>query len=152
MKNFTQEGNTYTLKRQYGMFVPLCAAFLLLAVVGFTQMPESSFKWWMLGIALLMFFLFLKTSLIIDMDKNEIRIIAGLFGKPITVLIASLQGFTIHKVKYIGFITINVSLIANYINDKGKEKEVSLVQSFFSRPIQSILNDIDDILGDELKK
>ena len=85
MKKFIQDGNVYTLKKQYGMFVPLCGAFLILSIVGFTEAPESSFKWWMLGIALLMFFLFLKYSLIVDMNQREIRICAGLFGKPITI-------------------------------------------------------------------
>ena len=144
LKNFTREGNVYKLKTQYGIFIPLCGAFLLLTVFGFLRIPDSSFKWWMLAIFLLCFVSFRMTYLFLDMDKKEIRVRMGL-GTGKTIPIADLQGFTIHKLKQMGFITTNVTLIARY-SKEGKDKELRLVQSFFTRPIQNILNETDEIL------
>ncbi len=145
LKKFTQEGNIYRLNRQYGLIVPLVGFFILLSFIGFAYSPESSFKWWMLGIALLCGVSFMVSSLAIDMDKKEIIARMGLIGSTKTVPLSDLQGFTIHKLKQMGFITTNVTLTAQYIKN-GREREIRLVQSFFTRPIQNILNDIDEIL------
>ena len=145
LKNFTQEGNVYKLKTQYGMFIPLCGAFLLLTVFGFVQLPESSFKWWMLGIFVLCFVSFQMSYLLLDVEKKEISVRMGL-GSGKIIPFDDLQGFTVHKLTYIGLITTNVMLIARY-HTEGKDRELRLTQSFFTRPIQSILNDMDEILG-----
>jgi len=145
LKNFTQEGNVYKLKTQYGISVPLCGAFLLLALFGFLNIPESSFKWWMLAIFIFCLISFLRSYLFVDMDKKEMRARMGL-GSEKTIPLADFQGFTIHKLKQLGFITTNVTLIARYTR-AGKDSEIRLAQSFFTRPIQNILNDMDEILG-----
>ena len=144
LKNFTRNGNIYKLKTQYGIYVPLCGAFLLLAIFGFVNMPESSFKWWMLAIFALCFASLQMSYLFVDMDKREIHVRLGL-GTGKIIPISDLQGFTVHKLQQLGFITTNVTLIARY-HKAGKDKELRLVQSFFTRPIQSILNDMDEIL------
>lgn len=149
MKNFIKEGNQYKLKPQLGVSIPLIGAFLVFAIFGFIKLPESSFKWWMLGVVVILIISFLRAFFIIDMNKKEVRSRKGLLGTTITIPVDKLQGFTIHKLKQYGIIPINVSLHARYINEKGKNKEAALVQSFFTRPIQSIMNDIDEILDDE---
>ncbi len=151
MKNFIKEENLYTLKRQYSLIVPLLGTFFGLALVGFLKIPESSFKWWMLGIGILLAIAYARRSLVIDMDKREIRVVMGLFHPVRTIPLEQLQGFTVHRLKYMGFITINVSLIADYYNEEGKPKELGLAESFFKRPIQSILNDIHEVIYDEDK-
>ncbi|MBX3254012.1 MAG: hypothetical protein KF862_07730 [Chitinophagaceae bacterium] len=145
-KNFTQTGNQYKLKLQYGFNTVICGAFLLATIIGFVKIPGSSFKWWMLGITIIMLWATFTNSCIIDMDKKEIRIKPSLLKPALIIPLVDLQGFTIHKLKQYGFITINVSLIANYTKD-GKDKEVGLTQHFFTKPIQGILNDIDEITG-----
>lgn len=151
MKNFTKDGNVYKLKPQLGMYIPLFVLFGGATLLGFLKIPESSFKWWMLGIAILMLFSYLTSFLIIDLDKKEINAKSGLLTGTKTLPLSALNGFTIHKLKQMGFITTNVTLLANYTKN-GKEKEMGLIQSFFTGPIQSILNDIDEILGDEHKR
>lgn len=152
MKNFEKNGSEYKMKPQLGTYVPLVGFFLLLTIVGFIKIPESSFKWWMLGIVIILVVSLLRSFLFIDMEKKEIRVRKGLWGREIIIPLDTLQGFTIHKVKQYGLITINVSLLARYVNEKGKDKEIPLAQSFFTGPIQHVLNDIDEILGDEYQR
>jgi hypothetical protein len=149
MKNFERNGNEYKMKPQLGTYVPLVGIFSIMALVGFIKMPESSFKWWMLGIVIILMISLLRASFIIDMDNREIRTRKGLLGKEVTIPLESLQGFSIHKLKQYGFITINVALIARYKDENGKEKKVQLAQSYFTKPINRIINDIDEIIAEE---
>lgn len=147
MKNFERNGNEYKMKPQLGTYVPLVGIFSIMALVGFVKMPESSFKWWMLGIVVILMISLLRAYFIIDMDRREMRVRKGLFGKEVTVPLESLQGFSIHKLKQYGFITINVALIARYKDENGKEKKVQLAQSYFTKPISRIINEIDEIIA-----
>lgn len=152
MKNFTKVGNQYKLKPQWGMNIPLIGAFVVLAIVGFTKMPESSFKWWMSSICIILFISVINSFMVIDLDKREIRVKMGIFARSKIIPFTCLLRFTVVQTKQYGLITINVTLIAHYINDKGKDKTVSLVQSFITSSIQDILNDINEILGDEYQR
>ncbi|MGJ1439076.1 hypothetical protein [Sphingobacterium siyangense] len=116
------------MKPQLGTYVPLVGIFSIMALVGFIKMPESSFKWWMLGIVVILMISLLRAYFIIDMDNREIRTRKGLLGQ-------------------YGFITINVALIARYKDENGKEKKVQLAQSYFTKPINRIINDIDEIIA-----
>lgn len=149
MKNFEQNGNEYKLKFQSGTYVPLIGIFAVLAIVGFIKIPESSFKWWMLGVVVILVISLLRSYLIIDMGRREIRARKGLLGKEVILPLEKLEGFTIHRLKQYGLITINVSLLARYRDAKGKDKELQLAQAYFTKPIQSILNDVDEIIGHE---
>ena len=149
MKNFERNGNEYKMKPQLGTYVPLVGIFFIMALVGFIKMPESSFKWWMLGIVVILMISLLRAYFIIDMDNREIRTRKGLLGKEVTIPLESLQGFSIHKLKQYGFITINVALIARYKDENGKEKKVQLAQSYFTKPINRIINDIDEIIAED---
>lgn len=149
MKKFTRSGSEYKLNPQWGLYIPLVGTFLLFTIAGFTVMPESSFKWWMTGITVLLMLSILNSSLIINVDKREIRTKTGLIKASKTIPFADLTGFTIHKTLQLGFISTNVGLVANYWDKEGKTKEVQLAQSFFTRPIQHILNEIDEIISDE---
>ncbi|KFF09774.1 hypothetical protein IW15_22200 [Chryseobacterium soli] len=152
MKNFTIEGNLYKLKPQWGMNIPLIGAFIILTIVGFAKIPESSFKWWMLGISILLLISVLSSYLIINLDQKEIRTKIGFFGRARIISLESLEDFTVLKTKHYGILTINVKLLANYVNSKGKDKTTVLAQAFFARPIQHILNDVNEILGDEYQR
>lgn len=149
MKNFERNGNEYKMKPQLGTYVPLVGIFSIMVLVGFIKMPESSFKWWMLGIVVILMISLLRAYFIIDMDNREIRTRKGLLGKEVTIPLESLQGFSIHKLKQYGFITINVALIARYKDENGKEKKVQLAQSYFTKPINRIINDIDEIIAED---
>ncbi len=147
MKNFERIGNEYKMKPQLGTYVPLIGIFSIIMIVGFVKLPESSFKWWMLGILVILIISLLRSYFIIDMDRREMRVRKGLVGREVTVPIDRLEGFTIHKLKQYGLITISVSLIARYRNENGKEKRVQLAQSYFTKPIQRICNEIEEIIG-----
>ena len=149
MKNFDRNGNEYKMKPQLGTYVPLVAIFSIMTLVGFIKMPESPFKWWMLGVVVILMISLLRAYFIIDMDRREMRVRKGLLGKEVTVPLESLQGFTIHKLKQYGFITVSVSLLARYRNEDGKEKKVELAQHYFTKPIQRICNEIDEIIAEE---
>lgn len=149
MKNFERNGNEYKMKPQLGTYVPLVGIFAIMAIVGFVKMPESSFKWWMLGVVVILMISLLRAYFIIDMDRREMRVRKGLFGKEVTVPLENLQGFTIHKLKQYGLITVSVSLLARYRNEDGKEKKVQLAQHYFTKPIQRICNEIDEIIAED---
>lgn len=146
LKNFIQEGNIYKLKPQYGLFIPLFLIFVALGVLTTIKSPGSNIKWIFYGIALLGILAFFKQHFTIDLNKKEMQAKMGLFGGGQSIPLSDLQGFTIHKLKQMGFITTNVTLIANYTKN-GKNKQMRITQSFFTKPIQSILNDIDEILA-----
>lgn len=146
LKNFIEDGNVYRLKKQYGFMVVLCGAFLAIALFGFIKAPGSSFKWWMLGIAVVLFISFQANYLIIDLNTGEMRAKASLISPGKTILLKNIDGFTVHKMKQYGVITTNVALLVRYIQND-KEKQVQLAQHFFTKPIQSILNDIDEIIA-----
>lgn len=145
MKNFERNGNEYKMKPQLGTYVPLVVIFTLIAIVGFVKMPDSSLQWWMLGIVVVLVISLLRAYFIIDMDSREMRVRKGLFGKEVAVPLDRLDGFTIHKLKQYGLITISVSLHARYRDEAGKEKQVQLAQSYFTKPIQRICNEIEEI-------
>lgn len=71
MKNFEKNGSEYKMKPQLGTYVPLVDFFLLLTIVGFIKIPESSFKWWMLGIVIILVVSLLRSFLFIDMKKKR---------------------------------------------------------------------------------
>ena len=149
MKKFERNGNEYKMKPQLGTYVPLVGIFSIMTLVGFIKMPESSFKWWMLGIVVILMISLLRAYFIIDMDRREMRVRKGLFGKEVTVPLENLQGFTIYKLKQYGLITVSVSLLVRYRNEDGKEKKVQLAQSYFTKPIQRICNEIDEIIAND---
>lgn len=146
MKNFERNGNEYKMKAQLGTYVPLIGFSVVVALIGFIQMPGSSLQWWMLAITVILLISLLRAYFIIDMDNREMRVRKGLFGKKVTVPLESLQGFAIHKLKQYGFITISVALVARYRDQNGKEKKVQLAQSYFTKPIKLALpfSDPDD--------
>ncbi|WP_336833490.1 hypothetical protein [Sphingobacterium siyangense] len=103
----------------------------------------------MLGVVVILMISLLRAYFIIDMDRREMRVRKGLFDKEVTVPLESLQGFTIHKLKQYGLITVSVSLHARYLNEEGKEKKVQLAQHYFTKPIQRICNEIDEIIAED---
>lgn len=125
----------------------MVGSFVLLTIAGFTAMPESSFKWWMMGIVVLLIISILNSYLIIDLDKKEIRTKTGFIKSSQIIPFADLKGFTVHKTLQLGFITTNVGLVASYLDKNGKKKDIQLAQSFLTRPIQHILNEIDEIIN-----
>lgn len=149
MKNFERNGNEYKMKPQLGTYMPMLGIFITIGLVSFIKFPESILKWWMLGIVVILMISLLRAYFIIDMDRREMRVRKGLLGKEVTIPLESLQGFSIHKLKQYGFITVNVSLIARYKNENGKEKKAQLAQAYFTNTIQRILNDIDEIIVED---
>lgn len=149
MKKFTKKGNIYKLKPQLGISIPLVGSFAALTAAGFIKMPESSFKWWMMAISILLLASFLCSYLIIDIGRKEIQTKTGFLAGSQTIPFEKLQSFTIHKIRQYGLITINVGLTAEYDDKDGNPKMAVLAQSFFTAPIQNIVNDMEEILENE---
>lgn len=144
MKSFEQDGNSYKMKPQYASSALLMGGLIGFVIVGFiTDLPALS---WTFGIvAVLVGIQIMTKSLVIDMDRKEIRVKVALMRGPTVVPLTDIDHFELHSVSQL-FITINASLNLYYFKD-GKEKLAPLAQGFTVRSMQRLLNDIEEILG-----
>ncbi|WP_312136372.1 hypothetical protein [Sphingobacterium sp.] len=152
MKYFVKNGNEYKMKPQWGIYSTIVGFFALLTILSFTKAPDSSLYCWLLGMTIFLIISFLRRCFIIDLNQKHIKVRNGLFGIGHTILLDNLVGLTVHEIKQVGFITTNVSLIARFVNQKGKYRETQLVQAVSKKKIQNILNEIEEILGNEHQK
>lgn len=60
------------------------------------------------------------------------------------------QASLVHVI-LVAWLLIGIALLvySSYINEQGKEQELGLMQHFFKKPVQQVLNDIDEILNNE---
>jgi|GEM_PF-234930 len=160
MKYFVKNGNEYKMKPQWGIYSTIVGFFALLTILKFNKNTAiffffffffgvSSLYCWLLGMTIFLIISFLRRCFIIDLNQKHIKVRNGLFGIGHTILLDNLVGLTVHEIKQVGFITTNVSLIARFVNQKGKYRETQLVQALSKKKIQNILNEIEEILGNE---
>jgi len=148
MKYFVKNGNEYKMKTPWGLYSPIVGGFALMTILSFVKAPESSLFWWLLAMTIFLIISFLRRCFIIDLDKKHIKVRQGLFGIGDTILIDNQEGFTVHEMKQL-FITTNVSLMARYVNNKGKYREIQLAQGISKKMIQNLLNEVEEILSNE---
>lgn len=142
LKYFTQEGNIYKMKVKYGFSIFLIAVMLGFTVVGIRTNNQPVI--WIFAVLTILIFLSLMTrSLTVDMNKRQIKSKIAFLRPNIEVSIDDIQNFELFTVKN-NFITTNVYLNVIYVK-KGKEKAVSIAQGFTKKPMQNVLNEIEEI-------
>ncbi len=146
MKHFTKDGSLYIMKPQYVFNSILMTLILGLSVVGlYIKTPMMTYI--CLGIAIIVGISLWTKKLSIDTSRREITGKSGLVNPYFTIPFNDIQNFELLTTSH-NFIKTNTSLQVYYLK-KGKVKCVTIAQGITSRAMQSILNDIDDIIGDE---
>lgn len=134
------------MKTQYGFAVALVGGLMALALIGLRV--NANMLVWVFGTLGAVAMLSIATkSLVIDMNKKEIRSKTALLRPPTTIQLADLQEFELLTIRQ-GFFITNTSLNAVYLK-KGKEKAVPIAQGFTVRAMQNILNEIEEIIHED---
>lgn len=142
-KKFTQNGNQYIMKRQYGFGFIIVAGMAAISFTGL-WLKEATVALVFAGLAILCFIAVWFEHVSIDMDSKEIITKMGLINKPVHVPLADFINFELVKISY-NFIPTNVCLNMYYWKD-GKEKCAGIAQGFTTRSIQNVINEIEEII------
>lgn len=147
LKHFTKEGNVYSMKTQKTFAIILIGGLLLVTFATYyAEMP--TLPWVFLVLAILSAISIISKKLTIDLDKKEIHAKIGLVKPAVIIPIDSIQNFELYSLSQ-GFIRTNTALNVYYINKNGKEKSAGIAQGFTLKAMQSILNEIEEILANE---
>lgn len=150
LKHFTKDGNVYSMKPQYGMAIIVIGGLLLVAF-GSYYADIIGLMWVMLALAVLSFLAITSKKLSINMNKREIHAKVGLV-KPATIIpIDKIQNFELYSLSQ-GFVRTNTALNVYYLNENGKEKSAGIAQGFTLSAMQSILNELEEILANDSGK
>ncbi len=144
MKHFTQDGNLYKKKAQITVNIILVVGLLVIAYAGYYA-KAPAMMWVFLGLAVFSFLGTITQRLVIDLDNRVISGKMALLKPSFRIPIDNIQNFELYSLSQ-NFIRTNTALNLYYINDKGKEKVTSIAQAFSMKPIQNILNEIEEIL------
>lgn len=147
LKHFKQEGNLYEIKPQYGSSIILIVGLFLFAF-GAYYVDIYGLMWAMLILGILSFWAIATKKLSIDMDKRSLYAKVGLAKPPVTISIESIQRFELFTMSN-NFFKTNAVLSAYYIDENGTEKTIQIAQGFTVKTMQSILNEMEEIIGNE---
>lgn len=147
LKHFTKEGNVYRMKTQE-TFATILIGGLLLVAFGSYYAEISTLPWVFLVLAILSAISIMTKKLTIDLDKREISAKIGLVKPAVIIPIDSIRNFELYSLSQ-GFVRTNTALNVYYINKSGKEKSAGIAQGFTLKAMQSILNEIEEILANE---
>lgn len=143
-KKFTRIQNRYVLKKQYGFGLIVVLGMAAFTVGGIWY--KNTAVIWIFGILTILCAIAIwQENFYIDLDKREFVIKNGLINKPVQIPFSDFINFEVVKVKQ-NLITTNVCLNLCY-NKQHKEKSIGIVQSFWTRSIQNIINEINQILS-----
>ncbi|OXA83183.1 hypothetical protein [Flavobacterium hercynium] len=142
-KKFIQNGNQYTMKRQYGFGFVVVGGMAAISLTAFF-MKEATVGWVFAGLAVLCFIAVWFEHVSINMDDKVIITKMGWINKPVSIPLADFISFELVKVSY-NFIPTNVCLNMYYWKD-GKEKCAGIAQGFTTRSIQNVINEIEEII------
>lgn len=143
LKKFEKDGNQYVMKRQYGFGLVVVGGMLAFTIGGIYY--KNSAVIWIFGILTIICFMAIWSQrFVIDLDNNEFIIKNGLINKPVEIPFSDFVNFELVKIKHY-LITTNVCLNLYYMKDN-KEKCTGVAQSFSTRSIQNLINEIDEIL------
>jgi len=147
LKHFNQQGRLYTMKRQYGFGILLISGLLLLAF-GAYFVGHFGFMSVMLVLGILCFLALAAKKMIIDMDERMLYAKVGLAKPPIKISIDNIKRLELFTMSN-NFFKTNVILSAYYLDENNNEKSIQIAQSFTVNTIQSILNEMEEIIGNE---
>lgn len=147
LKHFKKEGSLYSMKPQYGSAILLILGLLLFAW-GAYYVDIYGLMWVMLILGVLSFWAVATKKLNIDMNKKQLYAKVGLAKPPVTISVDRIQHFELFTISN-NFLRTNAMLNAYYLDESGKEKSIQIAQGFTVKAMQSILNEMEEILGDE---
>lgn len=143
-KKFDRDGNLFVMKRQYGFGLVIVLAMAAFTVGGVWY--KNTAMIWIFGILTVLCFISIwQQNFAIDLDKEEFIIKNGLINKPVQIPLANFVNFELVKIRH-NFITTNVSLNLYYRRDN-KEKCTGIAQSFSTRSLQTLINEINEIIS-----
>lgn len=147
LKHFKQQGSLYSMKPQYGSGILLITGLVLFAF-GAYYVDIYGLMWVMLILVILCFWAIATKKLSIEMQKRELYAKVGI-GKPaLNISIDEIQRFELYTISN-HFFKTNAMLSAYYLDENGKEKAIQIAQGFTVKSMQSILNEIEEIIGNE---
>ncbi|MBE8728315.1 hypothetical protein [Flavobacterium hungaricum] len=145
-KKFTREGNLLVMKRQYGFGLIVVIGMAALTAAGMWN--QNSAMIWIFGILTVLCFISIwQENFSIDLHKKAFIIKNGLINKSVEIPFTDFVNFEMVKVRH-NFITTNVSLNLYYLKDD-KEKCTGIAQSFSTRSLQVLMNEINEILSQD---
>ncbi|WP_437922121.1 hypothetical protein [Sphingobacterium sp. LRF_L2] len=147
LKHFKRAGNLYKMKPQYGFGIILIIG-LLLSAFGAYYADINGLMWIMLTLGILSLWALISKKLHIAMDKRELYAKVGLVKPPVCISIDNIQRFELFTMST-HFFKTNAILSAYYLDENGKEKAIQIAQGFTVKTMQSILNEMEEIIGDE---
>lgn len=147
LKHFKKEGNLYSMKPQYGSSILLIMGLFVFAF-GAYYVDIYGLMWVMLLLGVLCFWAIVTKKLSIEKDKRELYAKVGLAKAPVTIGIDKIQRFELFTMSN-NFFKTNAALSAYYLDENGKEKAIQIAQGFTVKSMQSILNEMEDIIGNE---
>ena len=152
MKNYQYlipDGKDYQVKQFYGFAVIIVVLWVFIAIA---MVIWSDYKKTGIGIlvVLLMGIVFAKTArkggpkIIMNGDKPEsLELLYSKFKEPLVFPFDEIQSFELKKMYY-ARILIHVELLA-VTNVKGKIKSIPISQALRIKPMQELLNEIEDL-------
>lgn len=147
LEHFKQERNLYNMKPQYGFSIILIIGLFLFAF-GAYYANIYGLMWVMLILGILSFWAIASKKLSIDMDRKELYAKVGLVKPAVTISIDNIQRFELFTMSNY-LLKTNAILSAYYLDESGKEKSIQIAQGFTVKAMQSILNEIEEIIGNE---
>lgn len=143
-KKFTRDRNLFVMKRQYGFGLIVVLGMAAFTVGGIWY--KNTAMIWIFGILTVLCFISIwQQTFTIDLDKKEFNIKNGLINKPVQIPFTDFVNFEMVKIRH-NFITTNVSLNLYYIKGD-KEKCTGIAQSFSTRSLQILINEINEIIS-----
>lgn len=140
---FKRVGNTFIMKRQYGFATVVVLGLSLLAISGIIS--DNLTLFYICGfLAVLCAISVFTEKLEINLDHHTIVIKRGLIAPADTIKKVDIRTFELSRLIYI-FIPVNTSLNMIYATEN-QQKVKMVAQGFSSKTMQSILNEIEEIL------
>lgn len=143
LQHFTKNGNQYIMKKQYAFGLIVSFGMAAFAIIGIC-INEIIMIWIFSILVVLSFISIWMKHVVIDLDKNEITVKVGLINPVVNIPLKDFLNFELVCItQYL--IPINTSLNACYLKN-GKEKTTMIAQGFTKRPMQNLVNEIDEIM------
>ncbi|PVH25441.1 hypothetical protein DC487_11055 [Sphingobacterium corticibacter] len=150
LKHFTKDGNIYKMKPQYGSSLVLIVGLFAMAILGY-WLDILILTWMMAIFGVLALLAVTRKKLYIDMDSGEIQAKVGLAKPETHIPIESIQKFELYTVSN-NLVKTNAMLNLYYLDRNGQEQSILVAQGFTTSVIQSIINEIEEILENDTTK
>ncbi len=137
------------MKPQYGSSIILITGLFLFAFAAYYA-DIYGLMWTMIILGILSFWAIAIKKMNIDINKRELYAKVGLINPSVTISVDNIQRFELLTISNF-FLKTNAILSAYYLDDNQKEKSIQIAQGFTVKTMQSILNEIEEIIDNERK-